>query len=352
MRGDPGRAVVRDGRYVLLAASLNPHRTRPARKGQQMGSWPGSVAVFGAAGLVGSGIVYELVMSGLPDRVVAIDSKENVLAAHAIDIREAALVGAGTDTDAHTELVTGSPAELAELADTDVLVLAASRPESPGERRSSLGANLRLLREFVPAIGAAVGGGGVVLLVTNPVDILADALRRITRLDPRQIVGYSLNDSIRFREAIGRELDVHPSDIEATVLGEHGVGHVPLFSRVRVNGEPVRLDRAARQRVAEDLDGWMTRWARLEPGRSSGWATPRGVLLTLRRMAAGQLLASSVASGAAYGLSDTYVTLPSVLSPGGVAGVEEWDLGTDEQRRLAEAAHSVRGAADEVLAGG
>lgn len=113
-----------------------------------MGNWPGSVAVVGAAGLVGSGIVYELVISGLPDRVVAVDSKENVLAAHAIDIREAALVGAGTDSGARTELVTGSLAELAELADIDVLVLAASRPESPGERRSFLDANLQLLREI------------------------------------------------------------------------------------------------------------------------------------------------------------------------------------------------------------
>lgn len=314
-----------------------------------MGNWPGTVAVVGAAGLVGSGIVYELVTSGLPGRVVAVDSKANLLTAHAIDIREAALVGAGADAEAATELVTASPEETAEPV--DVLVLAASRPESPGERRSFLTGNLELLRRLAPFIEASVGHEGTVLLVTNPVDILADGLRRLTHLDSRRIVGYSLNDSIRFREALGRELDADPRDIEATVLGEHGVGQVPLFSRVRVGDELVRLDLPARERVQEDLDGWMSRWANLEPGRSSGWATPRGVLLTLRRMAEGRLLASSVASGGAYGLPDTFLTLPSVLCRRGVARVEEWELGADERRRLGEAALSVHNAADEAVPG-
>lgn len=308
-----------------------------------MNSWPESVAVVGAAGVVGSGIVYELVTSGLAEHVIAVDTKEDLLTAHTIDIRESALVYGPT----HTKLVTGS---MDELTDIDVVVLAASSPERPQEgRRASLTRNVRLLEQLASSVTRAIGESGAVLVVSNPVDILADSLRRLTRLRDEQIVGYSLNDSTRFRVAVGHELRIEPHRIDATVLGEHGSGQVPLFSRIRADGESVTLKDTARERVAEELAEWFPRWVRLNPGRSSGWATARGVIATLRRMAVGELLPSSVATGGAYGLPDTFITLPSVLSTSGVTVIEEWGLSMYEQELLTSAARSVRGAADEMF---
>ena len=84
--------------------------------------------------------------------------------------------------------------------------------------------------------------------------VLADALHRLAGFPPRRIVGYSLNDSLRFRMALGRELGLHPNRIEAWVLGEHGSGQVPPFSRIRVDGRPLELDADARERVRADVE--------------------------------------------------------------------------------------------------
>lgn len=70
------------------------------------------------------------------------------------------------------------------------------------------------------------------MLLSNPVDVLAQALGELSAISKDRIVGYSLNDSIRFRAAIGRELGVAPERIAGLALGEHGDGQVPLFSDV------------------------------------------------------------------------------------------------------------------------
>jgi len=70
-----------------------------------------------------------------------------------------------------------------------------------------------------------------------------------------RIVGYSLNDSIRFRAAIGRELDVAPERIAGLVLGEHGDGQVSLFSDVTLDENPVVLDADQRDRITADING-------------------------------------------------------------------------------------------------
>jgi malate/lactate dehydrogenase len=224
-----------------------------------------------------------------------------------------------------------------------VLVVCAAPPEDPSDdRRAFLEGNLALLRQIAPSITAAAGSSGMVVLVTNPLDIPAEATRRFTGLPAHRIVGYSLNDSIRFRVALGRELDVPPRHVVAWVLGEHGHGQVPLFSRIRIDGQAVELDAAARMRVRDDTDAWFPRWARLAPGRSSGWTTPLGLVHMLQTILDGETLPAVVAANGAYGLPDTYLTLPARLSRHGAAGVEQWAL---------DAAARVRGSFTAAPAG-
>lgn len=305
----------------------------------------GTLGVLGAAGVVGSAVTFALVNDDIADTVVAVDPRTDLMQAHAIDIRESALVRSETAT----ELVVG---EASQLEDLDVLLLCASMPEDPrDDRRSFLDGNFALLQQVAPQVAAAVGSHGVVVLVTNPVDILAEITRRLTGLAAHRIVGYSLNDSIRFRMALGRELGVPPRHVAAWVLGEHGRGQVPLFSRIWIDGQPVELDAAARARVRDDVDAWFPRWARLAPGRSSGWTTPLGLVRTLRAMLGGGMLPSAVVADGAYGLPDTYLTLPARLSRTGRAGVEQWELPDDEVAGLHSAAAAVLASADERVPG-
>ncbi|MEU3270670.1 hypothetical protein ABZ639_07470 [Saccharomonospora sp. NPDC006951] len=309
---------------------------------------PHTVTVLGAAGVVGSGVVHELAKTGAVRRIVASDPRSDLMRAHLIDIAESARVaGSGADT----EFVLAEPGELGPC---ELTVVAASVPEVPtGDRADFLSANWELLSGLAPVLERCCAEGGVVLLLTNPVDIMAECLRRATSLKPERILGYSLNDSARLSMAVARELGVPPSRVSAWVLGEHGAGQVPLYGGVLVDGEPAGLTPEARERVDADVRGWFARWSALSPGRSSGWATPSGVAVMVTAMREGGVLPASVFTGCEgadhYGLAESFVTLPAALGSGGVSHVEHLPIRDDELSALAAAAEHVRRAAEKLL---
>ncbi|MGW1682003.1 hypothetical protein [Saccharopolyspora sp. NPDC002376] len=132
-----------------------------------------------------------------------------------------------------------------------------------GGRGDFLAASWDLLSGLAPVLERCAAEGGVVQLLTNPVDIMAECLRRATSLRPERILGYSLNDSARLPMVVARELGVATSRVRAWVLGEHGAGQVPLFSRVLLDGEPIALAEDAMERIEADIRGWFARWSAL-----------------------------------------------------------------------------------------
>ncbi|GAA1124872.1 lactate/malate family dehydrogenase [Citricoccus alkalitolerans] len=243
--------------------------------------WPRRIAIIGAAGTVGSSVAAHIALAGLGRELFLVDVRENLVASHAIDITDAQVV-------AHVpapRVVNGAPAD----GPVDVVVVAASKPEVPdGDRNDFLDANTELLGLLRPQIESLAGPGGLVLLLSNPVDILAGWLSRNSSLHAHRILGYSLNDSARFCLAVARVLGVDTERIEGKVMGEHGNGQVPLFSSLTLDGQPVALSASQRDDVLADVHGWFRRWSDLEPGRSSGWATGVGVRYLLQELQAGR----------------------------------------------------------------
>jgi malate/lactate dehydrogenase len=315
-----------------------PSAEQSADDGQ---AWPRSIAVIGAAGLIGSGVVYQLALATIGNTIHLVDVKENVARAHAIDISEAQVL-AGVRAPL---LNVVNPTGTDSWEEVDVVIVAASAPEVPGgDRRDFLAANLRLLRLLAPTIEKLSGHDGVVLLLSNPVDVLADCLHRITEISPDRILGYSINDSVRFQAAVAREMGIEPHRVRAQVLGEHGNGQVPCFSSVTVDGAPVTLTASQQERIREDIDGWFQRWSALEPGRSSGWTTPLGVVRMINMMARGETFPAAAWTAGAQGLDEAFIALPVKMSSGKVT-ITDWQGSPEEQAALVKAAASVREAA-------
>ena len=156
----------------------------------------------------------------------------------------------------------------------DVLVVCASTALTANTSRAVY---LEANSEIVDGIAAQLRGwGGVVVMVTNPVDPLTARLARAVA-DRRRVVGYTLNDSLRLRTAIAAALDVPVAGVDAWVLGEHGERAVPVFSRVRVDGRPVTLTAAQRAEAAEFVRTWYRRHVALDANRSSTWTSGAGV---------------------------------------------------------------------------
>jgi malate dehydrogenase len=150
------------------------------------------------------------------------------------------------------------------------------------------------------------------------------------------VVGYSLNDTLRLRTSIAASLGVSVARVEAWVLGEHGDGAVPIFSRVRVDGEPVTLSSTQRDAALDFVGGWYRRHVALDSGRSSTWTSGAGVARMVAALAAGdgEPWVGSVFLEGEYGLNGVALGVPLTLGPRGVERVLEWDLAPAELAAL------------------
>lgn len=302
---------------------------------------PRRVAILGASGLTGAGLAHQLSISDDYDEILLFDLKENVLQAHAIDMREAQIVMRRT----RARLVVVPLDRAADQEPVDLVVFAASLPETPdGTREAFVQGNLGVLDAARPAIEALAGETGLVMIVTNPADVLATCLAHTSGIHPARIFGYCLNDSARFIAAISRELEVDPDRLYALVIGEHGDGQVLVWSSVTLDGGPLSLDAAQRARIDADARGWFRRWSDLRPGRSSGWTTPVGSARTIARLAAGEPVPVAVWRRDGDG-NDSHTTLLAVVRDGEVVPTPLDYLDDAERAAVDEASAALAGKA-------
>lgn len=285
----------------VMTSQAGPERVDTA-------AWPRTISIIGAAGLVGSSVAAQLATRGVGRRINLQDRRSNLVHAHRIDLGDAqAVLGLS-----YPEIVAGPP-----TGAVDLVIVAASMPETPnGDRREFMAANAGLLDSLAEQIRHEAGQHGIILLLTNPVDILADWMARKHGIDPGRFMGYALNDSARLRLAIARELGVDVARVEAMVLGEHGRGQVPVLSAARVDGQPVQWPDGSADRILADVHGWFERWSSLNPGRSSGWATGAGVMHLVRSLSAGAQVVTTASTTGLGELPDTFMALPARLRDG------------------------------------
>jgi malate/lactate dehydrogenase len=175
-----------------------------------------------------------------------------------------------------------------------------------------------------------------VITATNPVGPLNYATHLVSKLDRRQLIGYSINDSFRFREMVARELGVKVSQVDGTVIGEHGSTQVLLFSSVRVDGKPVDVNEETKQRLRQHVPNILKGYEELKAGRTAGWTCAIGLAAFVRAVAqdTGEMLPCSVVVDGEYGYRGLSMSVPAIIGKEGVRKILEWELATDEQEGL------------------
>jgi malate dehydrogenase len=204
-----------------------------------------------------------------------------------------------------------------DLRDSDIAVLLSSAPLVANMPRIEyLAKNALIADAFADGLGA--DWGGVVIVVTNPVDPLVTRLQRRTGLDRRRILGYTVNDSLRLRTGLAKALGVAPGSVGAWVIGEHGELSVPLYGRVVLNGAPVELTPEQIASAEEYRTTWYPRHVALDSGRSSTWTSGLGVARMVAALdGAGELWPASVVLDGEYGIDG--VAVPSASTSGSSA---------------------------------
>lgn len=302
------------------------------------------VSVIGAAGSVGAPAAFYIGVSGLVDELVLIDMRPNVVQQHAMDM-----------STAMSELgVTVKAGAYEDLAGSDVVVNAAGVPQGLiADRMEMLPKNIPLVRDVALAVKQYCPAA-FVITATNPIDPLNYCTWRAGGFDRRQVIGYSVNDSTRFREIIARMKGVKTREVKATVIGEHGSTQVPLFSSARIDGWPVVFTEEEKQVVRAEIPNILRRYEELQSGRTAGWTSALGLAALTRAVLqdTGEIFRCSVVLDGEYGQTGLSMGVPTKLGRGGVQEIQEWQLARDEQEGLERTAAAMAAAArvvDDVL---
>jgi malate/lactate dehydrogenase len=302
------------------------------------------VVIIGGSGGVGSSVAFNLLLRGEPYDVVLVDIHPNMITSHVMDLEQTLVLGA-------TRSVRGG--DEAEVIDSDVVVVCASAPLRLNRSRLVfLNDNATIVNGISDLLAnAGPDWGGVLLMVTNPVDPLCTWVQRRAGLDRRRILGYTLNDSLRLRTGISQALDVAPQSIDAGVIGEHGDSCVPLFSRVKVAGAPVALTAEQRGKAEEFIRSWYVRHVALDSGRTSTWTSGLGVARMVASIAygTGEIWPASVVLAGEYGIDGVSLSVPVSLGRRGAAEIHEWEITQEEYTALHVAATRVREATSAIL---
>jgi malate dehydrogenase len=309
------------------------------------------VTVIGGGGAVGATVAYTLAIDR-PDLDVQIcDIDEDAAWGHATDARHARLHAShpvGPDVSATGDVTTIDPGpEAVREADYVVVTASVPRPEGGAERggREAFWPGNRDLADEI-AGWLRDAEPCPVVVVTNPADRMVSRLHDRSGWPRERFLGYSLSETARIADAIGRRADADPATVDCPILGEHGEHIVPAFSRATVDGEPLDLDATAREEILEYVRSVpydvMDRRGRRD---SSRWVTSRGAALVVESMLDGGTdnpICLATPLDGAYGIDGVAVSVPVVLSEAGVDRIVEWELADDERAALEAAARAVR----------
>lgn len=286
------------------------------------------ISVVGATGNVGSCAAFSITEQRLAGELVLIDDpRPDMLALHALDLNTAAT--------GHDMLVQAGHA--GDMRNSDIVVIAAGSAKVVKSRMEVLPINVPILKDICQQIEKYCPDA-VVITVTNPVCPLNYSLSLCTALDRKKLIGYSYNDSIRFRQRVADALGVRDSQVEGIVIGEHGDSQVLLFSSVRVDGKPVTFSEEMKRKLRQQVpDGQkVLEDLRQKTGRTAAWTTAVGLATVCRAIVedSGEVIPCSLILEGEYGYRNLSMSVPAVLGRGGMRRIIEVELADDEREYL------------------
>lgn len=300
-----------------------------------------SIGIIGM-GWVGTSVAISVLQSGTANELVLNDIREGLAEGEAMDLAH------GSSFYPSASVRSGS---LEDMYATDALVIAAGKGGTPGQTRLDLlRDNASILTELAEKMR---GYEGLVVIVTNPVDVLTYVFAKASGLPPSRVIGTgTMLDTARLRQVLGRELRLDPRSIHAQVIGEHGDSEVVLWSGATVGGMPLRRWPGWKKEREADI-AREVRTAAYEIIKRKGATNHAIGLVTsalLRWMLRGErrvLTVSRLQSGA-MGLEEVALSLPTIVSRDGATEVLEPELDELERGHLEHSASVLRRAAESL----
>jgi L-lactate dehydrogenase len=300
------------------------------------------VAIVGT-GFVGSTTAYALLLSKTPAEIVLINRDKRRADGHVQDLRDA-------EVFSHTTRVVAGHFD--DCCSADVIIITAGVSQSGQRSRlESLNETAAILKNLVLRV-ARCNPHGILLIASNPVDVLTYAAWKWSGLPPNRVIGSGTSlDTSRFRRRIAEHYGVASDNVHAYVIGEHGESQVPVTSSARIAGMSLENfcrelglphDEDMLRKIAND-----TRATGLEIIRAKG-ATYYGIGTALARITGAILrdehavLTVSSLVPESMELGDVSLSLPTIITRDGVARVVSIPLDASERHALEASAETLK----------
>ena len=295
------------------------------------------VTVVGA-GNVGATCAQVLAANDYAD-VVLVDIKEGLPQGKALDINQmGAVLG-------YEPRVTGSNS-YDESADSDVVVITAGLPRSPGMSRDDLVATNEKIVKDVTEKAIAKSPEAILIVVSNPLDAMCHVAKNVSGWPKERVFGMAgILDTARFSTFIAWKTQASVKDVTAMVLGGHGDQMVPVVSATTVDGIPL-----AKLVGEADIESMVQRTAKgggelVELLGTSAWYAPGAAaaqMVDAIMLDEKRVLPCTAYLEGEYGIDGLYIGLPVKLGSGGIEAIYQLDLSKEEQAMLDESAGAVR----------
>ncbi|MFQ7653711.1 MAG: L-lactate dehydrogenase [Enterococcus gallinarum] len=300
------------------------------------------VVVVGT-GFVGTSIAYSMINQGLINELVLIDVNREKAEGEALDLldgmswaQENIKVWAGDYTDCQ---------------DADIVVITAGVNQKPGQTRLELiDVNAGIMTSVVREVMGS-GFDGILVIASNPVDVLTHVAWQASGLPSNRVVGTGTTlDTTRFRKELAAKLQIDPRSIHGYIIGEHGDSEVAVWSHTTVGGKPLLEFIVKNNRLTvEDLTTISDRV------KNSAYeiinrkkATFYGIGMSVARIVRAILnneqavLPVSAYLDGEYGEKDLFTGVPSVVDQGGVREIIELNIDPAEQQKFAQSCSQLR----------
>lgn len=309
---------------------------------------PRKAAIIGC-GFVGASIAFRFLQQGLFSQLVLVDVNREKAEGEAMDLSD------GLPYAEAMEITAGGYDDIADCA---LIVITAGANQKPGETRLDLiGKNIAILKGVIGEITAR-DFGGILLVVSNPVDVLTYAAWKLSGYPKNRVIGSgTVLDTARLKQILGEKLGVDSRNVHAFIVGEHGDSELAVWSGANVSGVDLDqfchlrgdpLDHEEMERIYQGV-----RDSAYEIIRRKG-ATYYGIAMAVGRIAQcilrdekAVLPISAVLEGQ-YGLEGLCLSVPSIVGKGGLEEVLEIPLSAQEREALAASAKQMQEAIASV----
>ncbi len=306
-------------------------------------------AIIGC-GFVGSTSAFALMLSGLFSEIVLIDRTYSKAEGEAMDIGHGLPFARPMDIHAGT---------YEDISDAAVVIITAGAAQKPGETRLDLvKKNVAITKSVMEQIRPQ-NCQGVLLMVSNPVDILTQTAIKYSGLPESRVIGTgTVLDTARLKYLLGEHLSVDNRNVHAYIIGEHGDSEIAAWSSVNVSGVP--LNDFCEMRGHYEHEQAMREIA--DSVKRSGMeiierkhATYYGVSMTIRRICEAivrdekAILPITSMLHGEYGIEDTCLSMPAIVGKNGREAIVPIRLNYREQEALRRSAATLKEIADREI---